>query len=68
MSYALNFQTKCVSFKRIQLGQLTLFFFFATQHGLRDMRDLSSLTRGGTRAPCSGSADSQPLDCQGSPS
>ena len=31
------------------------------------MRDLSSPTRDGTRAPCSGSTESQPLDCQGSP-
>ena len=32
------------------------------------MRDLSSLTRDRTRAPCSGSVESQPLDLQGSPS
>ena len=46
----------------------TFFFFFliflATPGG---MRDLSSLTRDGTHAPCSGSVESQPLDSQGSP-
>ena len=31
------------------------------------MGDLSSLTRDQTRAPCSGSLESQPLDRQGSP-
>ena len=42
-----------------------LFFkFLATSHG---MWDLSSLTRDQTCAPCSGSAESEPLDRQGSP-
>ena len=31
------------------------------------MKDLSSLTRDRTRAPCSGSKESQPLDRQGTP-
>ena len=31
------------------------------------MRDLSSLTRDQTHAPCVGSTESQPLDRQGSP-
>ena len=34
---------------------------------LRSMRDLSSLTRDQTRAPSTGSTESQPLDLQGSP-
>ena len=44
-----------------------LFFkkFLAMPH---DMWDLSSLTRDQTCAPCIGSADSKPLDDQGSPS
>ena len=33
-----------------------LFFFFG--HTSRHLQDLSSLTRDGTRAPCSGSAES----------
>ena len=42
---------------------LELFFFFWP----RGTQDLSSLTRDGTCTPCSGSMESQPLDCQGSP-
>ena len=34
----------------------------------RDMQDLSAPARAGTRAPCSGSAESQPLDCRKVPS
>ena len=41
-----------------------IFFFLAVP---RSMWDLSSPTRDRTRAPCSGSAESQPLDCQGIP-
>ena len=48
---------------------VNLYYFFfpssfgrATQHA-----DLSSLTRDWTCAPCSGSAESQPLDRQGNP-
>ena len=37
--------------------------FLAMPHG---MWDLSSLTRDWTRATCSGSLESKPLDCQGS--
>ena len=40
------------------------FIFFATPHS---MGDLSSLNRDGTHAPCTGRAESQPLDCQRSP-
>ena len=41
------------------------FFFLAVPHS---MQDLSSLTRNGTCAPCChGSAESKPLDFQGSP-
>ena len=36
-------------------------------HAMCAMRDLSSPTRDQTHAPCSGSAESQPLDGQGSP-
>ena len=43
---------------------LLFFFFFATLHS---MWDLSSLTRDWTRAPCTGSAESEPLDRPGSP-
>ena len=38
-------------------------FFLAVLCG---MQDFSSLTRDRTRAPCSGSAEPWPLDCQGS--
>ncbi|KAJ8793066.1 hypothetical protein J1605_003743 [Eschrichtius robustus] len=31
------------------------------------MRDLSTPPRDQTQAPCGGSAESKPLDCQGSP-
>ena len=41
-----------------------LFFFSAALHGVWD---LSSPTRDQTRIPCIGSAESQPLDHQGSP-
>lgn len=40
------------------------FFFFATPHRMQDLR---SPTRDQTCALCNGSADSLPLDCQGSP-
>ena len=47
----------------LHLGAFFLsFFFFAVLHGVWD---LSSLTRDGTCAPCSGSTESQPLDHQG---
>ena len=39
------------------------FFFLFWPHGLRN---LSSLTRDRTCAPCSGSTESKPLDFQGS--
>ena len=41
------------------------FFVLSVLHGLQD---LSSPTRGGTQAPCSGSLESKPLDHQGIPS
>ena len=40
------------------------FFFLAAPHS---MQDLSSPTKDQTSTPCSGSAESQPLDQQGSP-
>ena len=40
------------------------FQFFGIPHG---MWDLSSLTRDRSPVPCSGSTESEPLDCQGSP-
>ena len=43
---------------------LSLFFFFVVLHG---MWDLSSPTRDQTHTPCTGRAESYPLDCQGSP-
>ena len=46
------------------LMMLTLLFFLAAPRG---MQDLSSPTRDQTRAPCSESVESQPLDCQGIP-
>ena len=43
---------------------LPTLFFFATPRG---MQYLSSSTRDGTLAPCSGSMESEPLYCQGIP-
>ena len=40
-------------------------FYFLVM--LCSTQDLSSLTRDQTSAPCNGSAESYPLDCQGSP-
>ena len=45
--------------------QFFFFFFSPTPCG---MQDLNSPTRDQTRAPCIGNVESQPLDCQGSPS
>ena len=42
----------------------TGFFFFLAPRGLGD---LCSPTKDGTCAPCSGSSESEPLDCQGIP-
>ena len=50
------------------MGSLSLslsLFFLAVP---RSMRELSSPVRDQTRAPCSGSAESEPLDHQGIPS
>ena len=49
------------------LFYLHLFIFFYFLAALCGMWDLSLLTRDGTRIPCIGSAESQPLDHQGSP-
>ena len=47
------------------LKKLLLLLLFVM---LYSMHDLSSLTRDWTQVPCSGSMESYPLDCQGSPS
>ena len=44
-----------------------LFYVFIFWVSWCSMQDLSSLTRDRTLTPCSGSPDSQQLDCQGSP-
>ena len=40
-------------------------FCFVSGHAVR-LQDLGFLTRDQTHAPCNGSAESKPLDCQGS--
>ena len=54
--------------KTSRVGTWTTFFLiFIFLAALQGLWDLSSPTRDGTQAPCSGSSESQPLDRQGSP-
>ena len=47
-------------------GFFSKFIYFSPLS--QGMQDLSSTTRDGTHAPCSGNTESQPLDQQGHPS
>ena len=53
-----------VCLQMIQYVVFDSFFFLAVLHGIWK---LSSLTRDWIHSPCIGSAESEPLDCQGSP-
>ena len=56
------FSFLCSFLHFLKTTEISSFFFW-----LRGMRDLSSLTRDQTHTPCSGSAESYPVECQGSP-
>ena len=53
----------CPLTKRMHPSRADFFFWLHCAA----LRDLSAPTRDRTRVPCSGSVESQPLDCQGSP-